>query len=39
MTDSSSTPSQPASPVPPDDPKRSLALARPNEDQTLPHLG
>ena len=39
MNDSSSTPSQPASPVPPDDPNRSLALARPNEDQTLPHLG
>jgi quercetin dioxygenase-like cupin family protein len=39
MNDSSSTPSQPASPVPPDDPKRSLALARPNADQTLPHLG
>lgn len=39
MTDSSSTPSQPASPVPPDDPKRSLAVARPNADQTLRHLG
>jgi quercetin dioxygenase-like cupin family protein len=39
MDDRSSTPSQPASPVPPDDPKRSLTLARPNEDQTLPHLG
>jgi quercetin dioxygenase-like cupin family protein len=28
-----------SSPIPPDDLKRNLALARPNEDQTLPHLG
>ncbi len=39
MNDSSSTPSQPASPVPPDDPTRDLARARPNQDPTLPHLG
>ena len=25
--------------VPPDDPRRRLALARPNEDHNLPHLG
>jgi quercetin dioxygenase-like cupin family protein len=25
--------------IPPDDIERNLALARPNEDQTLPHLG
>ncbi len=25
--------------IPPDDPKRSLADARPNEDESLPHLG
>jgi quercetin dioxygenase-like cupin family protein len=32
MTTGSST-------IPPDDLQRNLALARPNEDQTLPHLG
>ncbi len=32
MTTESST-------IPPDDPKRNLALARPNEDQNLPHIG
>jgi len=26
-------------PIPPDDPKRSLAIARPNTDQSLPHIG
>src|ERR1039457_4173643 len=26
-------------PVPPDDPRRHLAVARPDGDQTLPHLG
>lgn len=25
--------------VPPDDPARSLTIARPNEDQSLPHIG
>jgi quercetin dioxygenase-like cupin family protein len=25
--------------IPPDDPQRNLALARPNEDQKLPHIG
>jgi mannose-6-phosphate isomerase-like protein (cupin superfamily) len=31
--------SQPVSPIPPDDPSRKLAVARPNQDSTLPHLG
>ncbi len=26
-------------PVPPDDPARTLTIARPNEDQNLPHIG
>lgn len=26
-------------PIPPDDPRRGLAVARPNEDQPLPHVG
>ena len=30
---------QPISPIPPDDLQRSLTLARPNEDQSLPHIG
>ncbi len=30
--------SQPLSPIPPDDLKRNLAVARPNEDQSLPHI-
>ena len=38
MTDSSGASSRPA-PVPPDDPHRSLAIARPDEDQSLPHIG
>jgi hypothetical protein len=29
----------PQKPVPPDDPRRDLVVARPDEDQTLPHLG
>ena len=29
---------QPVSPIPPDDPQRKLALARPNEDEKLPHI-
>ncbi len=42
MTDSPNTPSQFAStypPIPPDDRQRNLTLARPNEDQSLPHIG
>ena len=31
-------PSQPA-PIPPDDPTRGLTVARPDEDQSLPHIG
>ena len=31
--------SKPVTPIPPDDPKRSLAIARPNTDQSLPHIG
>ncbi len=31
--------SQPISPIPPDDLHRKLALARPNEDESLPHIG
>src|SRR5215217_987047 len=38
MDDNSSTSSQPASTIPPDDPRRALALARPDEDQNLPHI-
>ena len=38
MTDSLGASSRPA-PIPPDDPQRSLALARPDEDQNLPHIG
>src|SRR6266508_7015081 len=30
---------QPISPIPADDPQRSLKLARPNEDQSLTHIG
>jgi len=33
-------PTHPAPPsIPPDDPARRLTVARPNEDQSLPHLG
>lgn len=39
MNDSSTTSPQPASTIPPDDPQRNLAIARPNEDQNLPHIG
>ncbi len=31
--------SQPISPIPPDNLQRNLTLARPNEDQSLPHIG
>ncbi len=31
--------SQPLSPIPPDDPRRRLAAARPDEDQSLTHIG
>src|SRR5215208_757935 len=38
MTDSSGASSRQV-PIPPDDPQRSLVLARPDEDQNLPHIG
>ena len=31
--------SKPIASIPPDDPKRSLAIARPNTDHSLPHIG
>ena len=31
--------SQPPTPIPPDDLKRTLTAAKPNEDQSLPHIG
>ncbi len=31
--------SQPLSPLPPDDRSRNLVLARPDEDESLPHIG
>ncbi|MEA3163432.1 MAG: hypothetical protein QOE88_1250, partial [Verrucomicrobiota bacterium] len=31
--------SKPITPIPPDDLKRDLAIARPNADQSLPHIG
>ena len=37
MTDSPAPAQHPA--IPPDDPHRHLAVARPDEDQSLPHLG
>lgn len=30
---------QTVAPLPPDDPQRSLTIAKPNEDQRLPHIG
>jgi quercetin dioxygenase-like cupin family protein len=38
MTEQAIT-SKPLMPIPPDDPKRSLAVVRPNTDQSLPHIG
>jgi quercetin dioxygenase-like cupin family protein len=37
MNDSPATSQHPA--IPPDDPQRHLAVARPDEDKALPHLG
>lgn len=39
MNNNSNNPSQPASMIPPDDLRRNLALARPNEDRNLHHIG
>ena len=38
MNDSSPTPPRPAATLPPDDPRRALRIARPQEDQSLRHL-
>ncbi len=38
MTDSSGASERPT-PIPPDDPRRSLVLARPDKDRDLPHVG
>lgn len=37
--DASPAPADAPPPIPPDDPGRQLAAARPNEDQSLPHIG
>jgi quercetin dioxygenase-like cupin family protein len=39
MLDRPSETTQPASTIPPDNPQRRLAAARPDTDQTLPHVG
>jgi quercetin dioxygenase-like cupin family protein len=39
MNDNSSMPDQIFAPIPPDDLRRHLTLARPNEDVNLPHVG
>ena len=37
--ESTSNSPQSASNIPPDDPRRNLTIARPNEDPNLPHIG
>jgi quercetin dioxygenase-like cupin family protein len=37
--DGTSNSAEPASTIPPDDPRRNLTIARPNEDPNLPHIG
>lgn len=39
MPGESSASQQPVSPFPPDNPQRHLAIARPNTDASLPHIG
>ncbi len=39
MPDKSNVPIQPASIIPPDNLERNLAVAQPNTDQKLPHVG
>ena len=39
MDDTLSASSRAASAIPPDDPRRNVAIARPNEDQNLLHVG
>jgi len=39
MTDTTGASSQPTAPLPPDDRHRTLTLARPDDDQGVPHIG
>lgn len=39
MMDTTKDASSPIPPIPADDPQRQLVVARPDEDQSLPHLG
>ena len=39
MTEPTNTTAQPALPIPADDPRHGLALARPDEDSGLRHVG
>lgn len=39
MEDSTSNSRQPVATIPPDDPGRTVTIARPNEDPDLPHIG
>ncbi len=39
MADTTKTPPQPGSAVPPDDPQRRLTVARPDTDESLRHIG
>jgi quercetin dioxygenase-like cupin family protein len=39
MTDSPPSPSGATTPLPPNDPNRQLSVARPDSDETLPHVG
>lgn len=39
MTDSADSATAPTSPLPADDPRRTLVVARPEQDQSLPHVG
>ncbi len=39
MIAGSNATTQPTSTISPDDPQRDLTVARPDEDQALPHLG
>jgi quercetin dioxygenase-like cupin family protein len=39
MAEKTNSPQQPVSAIPPDDPRRKLAIAQPDIDQTIPHIG
>lgn len=39
MTEKANSPQQPVSAIPPDDPQRKLAIAQPDTDQTISHIG